>query len=146
MRSTLLALAALSIGVNGCDKGDDKAAPAASSAPSASATVAPAASTTPAASASAPVPPPKCPSGLTGNAVPAFCIKLPSSYAVKDVRTSPTKGSIAYDTGTSTDNLMISYDTTSIADQIKDVEGELKFGGVQDREEGRPALGRQVST
>jgi hypothetical protein len=48
---------------------------------------------------------------------------------VKDARTTPTKGSIAYDTGTQTDNLMISYDETPIASQIKDVEGELKFGG-----------------
>ena len=46
--------------------------------------------------------------------MPAFCIKLPASYAVKDARTAPTKGSIAYDTGSHTDNLMISYDTTSI--------------------------------
>ncbi|HEY6460141.1 MAG TPA: hypothetical protein VIY73_08315, partial [Polyangiaceae bacterium] len=72
---------------------------------------------------------PKCPAGLTGNAVPVFCIKLASGYTVKDARTTPTKGSIAYDSGTPTDNLMISYDATPIAEQVKDVEGELKFGG-----------------
>jgi hypothetical protein len=48
---------------------------------------------------------------------------------VKDARISPTKGSIAYDTGTQTDNLMVSYDGAAIADQAKDVESELKFGG-----------------
>jgi len=73
--------------------------------------------------------PPKCPPGLTGNPVPAFCIKLPSSYHVKDARLTPEKGSIAYDTGTLTDNLMISYDSTSIAQQTTDVTGEMKFGG-----------------
>jgi hypothetical protein len=136
MRSPLLALALLSIAAPGCDKADDKGAAAAPSAPSASAAIGtppPPASTAPAAAtsavASASVPLPKCPPGLTGNAVPAFCVKLPSSYSVKDARTTPTKGSIAYDTGNQTDNLMISYDTTPIAEQIKDVEGELKFGG-----------------
>src|SRR5262249_38678343 len=67
--------------------------------------------------------------GLTGNAVPAFCIKLPAGYSVKDARTSLSRGSIAYDTGTATDNLMVSYDDRPIADQIKDVESEMKFGG-----------------
>lgn len=135
MRSALLALGLLSIGVHGCDKGDDKGTAAAPSAPSASAALAPPASTPPpptataTAAASASVPLPKCPSGLTGNALPAFCIKLPAGYSVKDARTTPTKGSIAYDTGTQTDNLMISYDTTSIGEQAKDVEGEMKFGG-----------------
>jgi hypothetical protein len=133
MRTALLILGLLSASLLACDKDDGKSAGSTPSA-TASATVAPPASTTttpPSASAaaSASVPPPKCPPGLTGNPVPAFCIKLPASYAVKDARTSPTKGSIAYDTGTQTDNLMITYDTTSIAEQIKDVEGELKFGG-----------------
>jgi hypothetical protein len=148
MRITVLALALASINAYGCNKGEDKAAPAASSAPPSSAAVAPPASTAPPAAsasavASASVPPPKCPAGLTGNAVPAFCIKLPSSYSVKDSRTSPTKGSIAYDTGSPTDNLMISYDTTPIAEQIKDVEGELKFGGDKiDKKGDLPAGGK----
>ena len=41
----------------------------------------------------------------------------------------PDKGSISYDTGTTTDNLMISYDSTPLAQQAKDTESELKFGG-----------------
>jgi len=61
--------------------------------------------------------------------VPAFCMKLPASYSVREPRISPTKGSISYETGTQTDNLMVSYDSTSIAEQAKDVESELKFGG-----------------
>jgi hypothetical protein len=72
---------------------------------------------------------PKCPAGLTANAMPAYCIKLPSSYTVKEARTSPTRGSIAYDTGTPSDNLMVSYDDRPIPEQAKDVEGEMKFGG-----------------
>ncbi|MGH7296551.1 MAG: hypothetical protein ACRELB_16555 [Polyangiaceae bacterium] len=117
-----------------CDKGSETGSAGASSASAASpAVVAPPPSTAaappPSAAASAAVSLPKCPAGLTGNAVPAFCIKLPASYKPKDVRTSPTKGSIAYDTGTATDNLMISYDETPIPQQAKDVEGELKFGG-----------------
>ena len=72
---------------------------------------------------------PKCPAGLTGNPVPAFCIKLPAAYKVKDARITPAKGSIAYDTGTPTDNLMISYDDSAIAQLTKDVTGEMKFGG-----------------
>lgn len=84
----------------------------------------------PSATASAPQAPlPKCAPGLTGNAVPAFCIKLPSGYAPKDTRTAPTHGSIAYATGTETDSLIVSYDEASIASQSKDVEGEMKFGG-----------------
>jgi hypothetical protein len=92
----------------------------------------PSASTAPAMSASAAADtpaPPTCPPGLTGNAVPAFCIKLPASYHVKDARITPAKGSIAYDTGVTTDNLMISYDATPIPEQAKDVGGEMKFGG-----------------
>lgn len=115
-----------------CDKDDAKGAPVASaSAPVAPSTSAPAASASaaPSAAASAAAPAPKCPAGLTGNPMPAFCIKIPASYSVKDARISPTKGSIAYETGTQTDNLMVSYDGTSIAEQAKDVEGELKFGG-----------------
>jgi hypothetical protein len=61
--------------------------------------------------------------------VPAFCIKVPAGYAVKDARTSPTRGSISYDTGTTTDNLMVSYDERPVSEQTKDVEGEMKFGG-----------------
>jgi hypothetical protein len=122
------------IALAACDQESSKGtAPAAASAttpsPSASAAVSPPASAAPAASASAAgAPPPKCPPGLTGNPVPAFCIKVPSSYHVKDARIATDKGSIAYDTGTTTDNLMVSYDSTSIAEQVKDVTSELKFG------------------
>jgi hypothetical protein len=132
-------VSALLLALVACDKEEAKGtapatsapAAAASSAPaepSASAAPAPAASAAPSASAAA-VPPPKCPAGLTGNPVPAFCIKLPSTYAVKEARTSPTRGSISYDTGSQTDNLMISYEETPVASQAKDVEGEMKFGG-----------------
>jgi hypothetical protein len=123
------------LGLLACDKKDSGTAAATSSAaPSASAAaVVPSASAaaTPPASASAAVqaPLPKCPAGLTANAVPAYCIKLPSSYTVKEARTSPTRGSIAYDTGTQSDNLMVSYDDRAIPEQAKDVEGEMKFGG-----------------
>jgi hypothetical protein len=125
------------LGLLACDKKDSGTAAATSSAaPSASAAaVVPStnASSTPSASASATaavqVPLPKCPAGLTANAVPAYCIKLPSSYTVKEARTSPTRGSIAYDTGTPSDNLMVSYDGRSIPELVKDVEGEMKFGG-----------------
>jgi hypothetical protein len=134
MRSPLATTVLLALCLSACDK-SDPASPAAagSAAPSASGTAAsppPSASAaaTPSASASA-APLPKCSPGFTGNAVPAFCIKIPSTYTVKDARITPTKGSIAYDTGTTTDNLMISYDSTSVADQAKDVESELKFGG-----------------
>lgn len=119
-----------------CDKDDAKGASNESTSPSASAPPAPSTSAPPAsasatasAAASASAPLPKCPAGFTGNASPAFCIKLPASYSVKDARISATKGSVAYETGTQTDNLMVSYDGTSIAEQAKDVEGELKFGG-----------------
>jgi len=84
------------------------------------------------------------PAGLTGNPVPAFCIKLPSSYHVKDARLTPEKDRFAYDTGTVTDNLMISYDSTSIAQQTTDVTGEMKFRRGQAREERRHAR-RQTS-
>ncbi len=124
------------LGLLACDKNDASgtAAATSSAAPSASAAAAVpsiSASVTPPASASAAVqvPLPKCPAGLTGNAVPAYCIKLPSSYTVKEARTSPTRGSIAYDTGTPTDNLMVSYDGRPIPELVKDVEGEMKFGG-----------------
>jgi hypothetical protein len=79
--------------------------------------------------ASAGPPPPKCPAGLVGNGFPAYCIKLPSTYAVKQARTAPKRGSIEYDTGTTTDNLMISYDESPIAQVSKDVESEMRFGG-----------------
>lgn len=127
----LLAFAFLSVASTACDNASSGgAAPAASASTTASA--APAAPT-PSAAASAVVeagpPAPKCPPGLTGNPVPAFCIKLPSSYTVKDARIAPDKGSIAYDTGTATDNLMVSYDGTAITQLVKDVTGEMKFGG-----------------
>jgi hypothetical protein len=75
------------------------------------------------------LPPPKCPDGLTGNAVPAYCIKLPSSYKVKEARTAPTRGSVDYDTGSPTDILTISYDAAPLTEVAKDVESEMKFGG-----------------
>jgi hypothetical protein len=105
--------------------------PAASATPSAAPVpeaAAPPPSAAPSASAPA-VPLPTCPAGLTGNAVPAYCIKLPPAYKVKDARTKPERGSIEYDTGTKTDNLNVSYESTPIAQLAKDVEGEMKFGG-----------------
>jgi len=141
MRSSLAAMALLPLSLFAflaCDKDDSSGAaavaPSASATPSSASTAAttpPASASTAAASAStaAGPPPPKCPPGLTGNPVPAFCIKLPASYHVKDARITPAKGSIAYDTGTVTDNLMVSYDDTPIAQQAKDVAGEMKFGG-----------------
>jgi hypothetical protein len=141
MRFPLFTIALLPVSilaVTACDKDESKgSSPAAPSttaaAPSASAATAappPSASATPAASSSAAAgpPPPACPAGLTGNPVPAFCIKLPASYHVKDARIAPQRGSIAYDTGAVTDNLMVSYDSTSIAEQAKDVASEMKFG------------------
>jgi hypothetical protein len=123
--------AVLPLSLLACDKDDAKGASGqpSASAPAAPSASAPAAVTSASAAASAAAPPPKCPPGLTGNPMPAFCIKVPASYSVKEPRITPTKGSIAYDTGTQTDNLMVSYDSTSIAEQAKDVESELKFGG-----------------
>jgi hypothetical protein len=130
----VLVLAVLPLSLLACDEDKSSsgqaAEPSASAAPPAVApSAAPSTSAAPSAAASAAVPAPKCPPGLTGNPSPAFCIKIPASYSVKDARLSPTKGSIAYETGTQTDNLMVSYDSTSIAEQSKDVESELKFGG-----------------
>jgi hypothetical protein len=83
-----------------------------------------------AASAAADLPPlPKCPTGLTGNAVPTYCIKLPAGYSVKQVRSAARRGSVEYETGTATDNLMISYDDSPVPQLSKDVESEMKFGG-----------------
>jgi hypothetical protein len=139
MRRSLTTMALLSLSLlslSACDNGSSgSAAPSASataSSPGAGVAAVPsAAAPTAAASASAVAgpPPPKCPPGLTGNPVPAFCIKLPPSYQVKDARITPDKGSIAYDTGSVTDNLMVSYDSTPIAQLAKDVGGEMKFGG-----------------
>ena len=132
MQTRLATIGLLSLCLVACDKSDSAGTGgAASAAPSASAAMPPAsasAAATPSASASA-APAPKCSPGFTGNALPAYCIKIPSTYTVKEARTTPAKGSIAYDTGTTTDNLMVSYDSTSIAEQAKDVESELKFGG-----------------
>jgi hypothetical protein len=101
--------------------------------PSASATAtasgAGTASAAPSASAAEAPPPPKCPAGLVGNGFPAYCIKVPANYGVKQARTSPKRGSVEYDTGSPTDNLMISYDETPIVQASKDVESEMKFGG-----------------
>ena len=135
MRIHLLACVSLIVlGAVACDKDDPKgsASTASASAPAAPVAPPPAASAAPAgpsAAASAPLPAPRCPPGFTGNPMPAYCIKLPASYKVKDARTTPAKGSIAYDTGSATDNLMVSYDDTPPAQVAKDAEGELKFGG-----------------
>jgi len=134
MRTTLACLG-LALALPGCGKEDAKGAAASASASAASAAAAvpstpppPPPSAAPSASAAS-VPPPKCPGDLTGNAVPAYCIKLPPAYAVKKALTTPTRGSIDYDTGTTTDVLTVSYDATSLAQLAKDVEGEMKFGG-----------------
>jgi hypothetical protein len=134
MTSTVALLALALLVAPACDNassgGATPAASASTTASAAPATPPPSASTgAAAASASAGPPAPKCPAGLTGNPVPAFCIKLPAKYAVKDARIAPDKGSIAYDTGTATDNLMVSYDGTAITQLVKDVTGEMKFGG-----------------
>jgi hypothetical protein len=71
---------------------------------------------------------PKCPAGLTGNSAPAYCIKLPPGYAVRESRISPARGNVDYNTGTSTDHLTITYESTPIAELAKQVEGEMKFG------------------
>jgi hypothetical protein len=106
------------------------AASTASAAPTASAATAPPTGPTAAsATAASSAPLPKCPAGLTGNAVPAYCIKLPQGYSVKEARITPKRGSIEYETGTSTDNLTITYDETAIGELAKQVEGEMKFGG-----------------
>jgi hypothetical protein len=129
--------------LSSCSKEEEKGnAPSASaSAPAAVATTpAPAASpaSTPSPAGGAPAaasvasngpPPPKCPAGLTGNPFPAYCIKLPPSYGVKQAKTIPTRGSIEYETGTTTDNLMISFNDSPLAQVAKDVESEMKFGG-----------------
>jgi hypothetical protein len=135
MRATLACLGlALALPLGACDKEEPKgtapaiSASAAASALAASTPPAPAASAMPSASAAS-VPPPKCPAGLTGNAVPPYCIKLPSGYTVKQPRTTPTRGSIDYDTGTTTDVLTVSYNDTPLPQLAKDVEGEMKFGG-----------------
>ena len=143
MRNALVSAALLLCAlVLACDKDEPRAttaSPEAGPAPSPTTAPAPApaveagaataspSGTAPAASAAPAAP--RCPAGLTGNAVPAYCIKLPAGYSVKDARTTPAKGSIAYETGSPTDALMVSYDSTSIAEQTKDVESELKFGG-----------------
>ena len=124
--------------MSACDKEEAKgtggaASAAPSAAPSASAAAVPSAAPPPAPSAppsasAASVPPPKCPPGLTGNAVPPYCIKLPASYKVKEAKSAPTRGVIEYDTGTTTDILSVTYDDTPLPEQAKNVEGEMKFG------------------
>ena len=120
--------------LSACDKEEAKSVPEAAPAESASASAAPSATPPPAPSAApsasvAAVPLPKCPAGLTGNAVPPFCIKLPAGYKVKEARSAPTRGTIDLDTGTTTDILGITYDDTPLAAVAKDVESEMKFGG-----------------
>jgi hypothetical protein len=128
-----------------CGKNDaaDKAVPPAPPPPVPSASATAPASTAPpvetAAASAAAVAMPTCPPGLTPNAFPAYCIKLPAGYGVKQSRISPKKGSIEYQTGTPTDNLMISYDDSPLPQVARDVEGELKFGG--DKLEKRGRLG-----
>jgi hypothetical protein len=116
-----------------CEKETPKAGPTLP--PSASASAAPALDEAPAAAispapstAAASLPLPKCPPGYAANPFPAYCIKLPAGYTIKTPRISPTRGSISYDTGVSTDNLMVSYDDSAIAAAAKNVESELKFG------------------
>jgi hypothetical protein len=82
----------------------------------------------PAPSASAETPLPKCPAGFTANAVPPYCIKLPSTYGFKASQTSPQYGSITYRTGSPTESLTVSYDDSPIASTLKNVEAEMKFG------------------
>ncbi len=125
--AALLALAALPL--LACDDPKSSGASAATApsvapAPSAATTPTPSASAAPASSAALP----KCPAGLTGNASPAYCIKLPAGYSVKEARIAPTRGSIDYTTGTTTDNLMVSYDDSPLAQTAKDTESEMKFG------------------
>src|SRR5580704_7943396 len=112
MRTTFGLGGLLALCLLACDKSDpastadaspampSASAPAAAPPPSASA------ATAPSASAASAAPAPKCSPGFTGNALPAYCIKIPATYT-----------------------LMVSYDTTSLAEQAKDVESELKFGG-----------------
>ena len=134
-RMRTIAITVVLLATVACDKEESKgtaataSAPTSAPAPSAPATASAATTAEATASTAAQAPLPKCPAGLTGNATPPFCIKLPTGYAVKDARTSPTRGSISYDTGNQTDNLMVSYDETTVASQAKDVEGEMKFGG-----------------
>jgi hypothetical protein len=137
MRPSLASIG-LAFALFACSKEDAKGSATAPSA-TASATaaaVAPTADAAPspgptedASASAAALPPPKCPPGLTGNAVPAYCIKLPAGYSVKTARVKPTKGSIDYDTGSATDNLTVSYDDTPLVELSKQVEGEMKFGG-----------------
>jgi hypothetical protein len=127
MRSSYAALLVFVLPLSACDDAKPSAATAPSSAPTPSAvTPPPSASAPPSPTSSAALP--KCPAGLTGNAVPAYCIKLPTSYTVKEARIAPTRGSIDYQTGTTTDNLMVSYDDSPIATTAKDTESEMKFG------------------
>src|SRR5271166_4709574 len=121
----------LALPLAACDKEEPKgtapptpASASASAAPAVPSTPPPPPSAAPSASAAA-VPPPKCPAGLTGNAVPPYCIKLPAGYTVKRARTTPARGSVDYETGTTTDVLTVSYDETPLAALAKDVEGEM---------------------
>jgi hypothetical protein len=74
-------------------------------------------------------PAPKCPAGLTGNPFPAYCIKLPAGYAVKQSKTAHTRGFVEYDTGTTTDIMSVSFEDAKLAQVGKNVESEMKFGG-----------------
>jgi hypothetical protein len=103
--------------------------PAAPPSPSVAAAASASAAESPPGGTDSQLPAPKCPAGLLGNAFPAYCIKVPPNYKVKQSRISPKRGSIEYDTGTSTDNLMVSYDDSLLAQVSKDVESEMKFGG-----------------
>lgn len=133
MRTSLACLAALALFACDDAKSSAPATPptpsATPAAPEPKAEPKPSAAPAPTAAASAAADAPKCPPGMTGNALPAYCIKLPAGFAVKDARTLPERGSIAYDTGIDGVSLLISYDSTSFAEQTKDAESELKFGG-----------------
>ena len=59
--------------------------------------------------------------------MPAYCIKLPTGYSVKESRITPKKGSIEYETGTKTDNLTVTYEENTVAELAKQTEGEMKF-------------------
>ena len=132
VRSVPFALV-LPVALVACDNKDDAKTTADAAKASASTTSTASAAPTPtassaAATASAAVPPPKCPPGLTGNPVPAYCIKLPATYKVKEARIQPKKGSIEYDTGNGIDMLSVTYEDTPVAELAKQVEGEMKFG------------------
>jgi len=119
-----------------CDQkeGGSAASDAGPAVASASAPIAPPPSSPPPAvpsalvNAAVPPAPPNCPAGLTGNPRPPYCIKLPPGYTVREAELAATRGHVDYATGTTTDHLTVTYDSTPIAELSKQVEGEMKFG------------------